>query len=113
MAKSKSKSESKSGELIAQRRKAQEALRRNRVKVGPRKYRSLTPRERAAYKRVISRTDKLVGPVPAARREGGIVGLKSGLRTLKAFAERIRAGKEEFDKLPEQARRVAGKARKR
>lgn len=101
MAKDKSAAATR-GEVEAQRRAAQAALDKNRVTVGG-KPRSLTPRERAAYQRVIKRTDKLLGPVPKPR-SGGVSGLQQGLRTLKAFAERIRAGSEGLKQIPEKTK---------
>ncbi len=89
-------------QIEAQRRKAQAALDKNRVTVG-RKPRSLAPRERAAYQRVVARADKLLGPV-SKPRSGGVSGLQRGLRTLKSFAERIRAGHEELEKIPEKTK---------
>ncbi len=86
------------GEIEVQRRKAQAAIDRNRVGTG-RKARSLTPRERAAYQRIVKRTDKLLGPVPKPRSDG-VSGLQQGLRILKNFAERIRASSEEGKKIP-------------
>lgn len=88
-------------QIEAQRRKAQAALDRNRVSLGRGEYRALTRRERAAYERVVERTDKLLGPVSKPRRRDGAKQLASGLRTLKAFAERVRAGKEQLGELPE------------
>jgi len=95
------------GDLIVQRRKALAAIRANRVQVGPHKYRSLTPRERAAYQRVVHRADKVVGPIPKRKGEGGVEGLVSGWRVLRGFLEHLRAAKEEFDKLPEKTKRIA------
>jgi hypothetical protein len=89
--------------IEAQRRTAQAALDRNRVVTARGKHRSLTPRERAAYQRVIKRTDKLLGPVPKPRSDG-VSGLQRGLRTLKSFAERIRAGHGELEKIPEKTK---------
>lgn len=100
MAKGKSTAEQQK-QIEAQRREAQAALKRNRVSTGRGKFRSLTPRERSAYQRVIKRTDKLLGPV-RKRGPSGVEGLRSGLRTLKAFAERVRAGREEFEKIPKE-----------
>ncbi len=84
--------------IESQRRAAQAALDKNRVTVG-RKSRALTPRERAAYQRVIKRTDKLLGSVPKPRSDG-VSGLQQGLRTLKSFAERVRAGHGELKQIP-------------
>ncbi len=97
MAKDKSTAEQRT-QIEAQRQKAQAALDKNRVTTG-RKHRSLAPRERAAYQRVVARADKLLGPV-SKPRSNGVSGLQQGLRTLKAFAERIRAGSEEGKKIP-------------
>lgn len=89
-------------QIEAQRRKAQAALDKNRVTVG-RKPRSLAPRERAAYQRVVARADKLLGPVskPRGKAAGDLL---RGLRTLKSFAERIRAGAGEVKKIPEKTK---------
>jgi hypothetical protein len=85
--------------IEAQRRKAQAAIDKNRVVTSRGKHRSLAPRERAAYQRVVTRADKLLGPVPKPRGEAGGE-LMRGLRTLKAFAERIRGSAEEAKKIP-------------
>lgn len=84
--------------IKAQRRAAQAALTRNRVTEGGRS-RSLNARERAAYQRVIKRTDKLLGPVskPATKRG---TGTREALRTVKAFAERIRSGAQDLKDIP-------------
>ena len=102
MAKGKSASEQRS-KIEAQRRAAQSALDKNRVETGRGKARSLTPRERSAYQRVIARTDKLLGSV-SKPRGNGVGGLRSGLRTLKAFAERVRAGHGELKRIPEKTK---------
>jgi hypothetical protein len=70
------------------------------VSTGRGKARSLTPRERAAYQRVVKRTDKLLGPVPKPHGKAASELLR-GLRTLKSFAERIRASAGEAKKIPE------------
>jgi hypothetical protein len=85
--------------IEAQRRAAQAAIDRNRVETGRGKARSLTPRERAAYQRVVKRTDKLLGPVPKPRGKAASELLR-GLRTLKAFAERIRGSAGELEQIP-------------
>jgi hypothetical protein len=89
--------------LAAQRRTAQAALDKNRKRVGPNKYRALTPRERAAYQRVVKRADKVLGPIakPGAF-ERGAEGLAEGLNVLKRFAERVKAGKERIEDIPEE-----------
>ena len=87
-------------DVEAQRRAAQAAIDKNRVSVGRGKSRSLPPRERAAYQRVIKRTDKLLGPVPKPRGKAGSELLR-GLRTLKSFAERIRGSAKKAKKIPE------------
>ena len=102
MAKGKSAAATREG-IEAQRRAAQAAIDRNRVETGRGKARSLTPRERAAYQRVIKRTDKLLGPVPKPRGKAGSE-LIRGLRTLKSFAERIRGGAKDIEKLPEKTK---------
>jgi hypothetical protein len=102
MAKGKPTSEQRS-QIEAQRRAAQAALDKNRVKTGRSSARSLTPRERAAYQRVIARTDKLLGSASKPRKNG-VGGLRSGLRTLKAFAERIRSGHKELKQIPERTK---------
>ena len=56
MAKDKPAAEQRS-KIEAQRRAAQSALDKNRVETGRGKARSLTPRERSAYQRVIARTE--------------------------------------------------------
>jgi hypothetical protein len=89
-------------DVEAQRRAAQAALDKNRVTVG-RKARSLAPRERAAYQRVVARADKLLGPVPKPRGKAGS-DLLRGLRTLKSFAERLRGGSEELERIPEKTK---------
>lgn len=99
MAKGKSTAEQRK-QIEAQRRAAQAAIDRNRVETGRGKARSLTPRERAAYQRVVKRTDKLLGPSPKPRGKATSE-LLQGLRILKAFAERIRAGAGEVKKIPE------------
>ncbi len=101
MAKDKSTAEQRS-QIEVQRRKAQAALDKNRVTTG-RKARSLAPRERAAYQRVVARADKLLGPVSKPRGKAGSELLR-GLRTLKSFAERIRGGAGELEKLPEKTK---------
>lgn len=98
MAKSKSAAATRE-DVEAQRRMAQAAIDKNRVSTGRGKARSLTPRERSAYQRVVKRTDKLLGPVPKPRGKAGSE-LLQGLRALKAFAKRIRAGAEEVEKIP-------------
>lgn len=90
------------GEIEAQRRKAQAAIDKNRVTIGG-KSRSLTPRERATYQRVIKRTDKLLGPVSKPRGKAGS-NLLQGLRTLKAFARKVRAGSKELERIPEKTK---------
>ncbi len=101
MAKDKSTAEQRS-QIEAQRQKAQAAIDRNRVGTG-RKARSLAPRERAAYQRVVTRADKLLGPVPKPRGKAAGA-LMQGLRTLKSFAERIRAGAGDLEKIPEKTK---------
>jgi hypothetical protein len=98
MAKGKSAAATRKG-IEAQRRAAQAAIDRNRVETGRGKARSLTPRERAAYQRVVKRTNKLLGSVSKPRGKAGSE-LMRGLRTLKSFAERIRAGAKEGKKIP-------------
>jgi hypothetical protein len=99
MAKGKS-TEEQQKKIKAQRRAAQLALSKNRVVEGGRS-RSLNKRERAAYQRVIKRTDKLLGPAPKPATTKLGAEAREALRTVKAFAERIRAGAEEFGKIPE------------
>ena len=98
MAKDKSTATTREG-VEAQRRAAQAAIDKNRVVTSRGKARSLAPRERAAYQRVVARADKLLGPVSKPRGTAGPA-LVQGLRTLKAFAERIRAGAEEGKEIP-------------
>ena len=86
-------------DVEAQRRAAQAAIDKNRVVTSRGKHRSLAPRERAAYQRVVTRADKLLGPVSKPRGKAGS-DLLRGLRTLKAFAERIRGGAEDVEKIP-------------
>ncbi len=102
MAKNKSTAATR-GEIEAQRRAAQAAIDKNRVSTGRGKARSLTPRERAAYQRVVKRTDKLLGAVPKPRGKAGSELLR-GLRTLKAFAQKIRGGSEELKQIPEKTK---------
>ena len=86
-------------DVEAQRRAAQAAIDKNRVVTSRGKHRSLIPRERAAYQRVVARADKLLGPAPKPRGKAGSALLR-GLRTLKSFAERIREGAKDVEKIP-------------
>jgi hypothetical protein len=97
---SKSNQKGQREKIKAQRRAAQLALDKNRVQEGGRS-RSLNKRERAAYQRVITRTDKLLGPAskPATTKLGAEA--RSALRTVKAFAERIRGGAKDLGGIPE------------
>ncbi len=85
-------------EIEAQRRTAQAALSKNRVTEGGRS-RSLNKRERAAYQRVVKRTDKLLGPVSKPGTKLGTEA-REALRTLKAFAERVRSGAKDLKDIP-------------
>jgi hypothetical protein len=99
MAKGKSAKEQRK-QIEAQRRAAQAALSKNRVVEGGRS-RSLNKRERAAYQRVITRSDELLGPAskPATTKLGAES--RKALRTVKAFAERVRAGAGALGEIPE------------
>lgn len=83
-------------DLQIQRRKAQAALDRNRVETSRGKYRSLKPRERAAYQRIIKRTDKLLGAVSKPSKDSSITpeAAAQGLNALKNFAQMVKIQKE-------------------
>jgi len=86
--------------IEAQRRKAQSALDNNSVTTPSGKQRQLTRRERAAYRNIVRRTDKLLGPTPKSR-ESGVEGLRVAWQRLKDLAERVRAGAEDIERIPE------------
>lgn len=88
--------------LGRQQREAQTAIDLNRIKVGPGKYRELTRKERATYQRVVKRADKIIGPMPKPPGKSGAGALLEGLRTLKKFAERIRAGGKRLGEIAEE-----------